>query len=238
MEQKLFFLHIPKCGGTSLDAALRTLYGDGRECLRFYAHAHADAAKLIDVDERRLIEYALFYFLSHRHARYVSGHFPFSENAHRTFAGAWDFITLLRHPVERWYSQYFYNRFKVHEHFRITEELPAFIDSPRAPRLANASILQLTARGIDEILARPFECAGDAIAVLDKFALVGCLERLDAFVDRFENRYGSRLTVPRLQVNPAPPSLRAAPIDSAIRRRVEEICEADLLVYEHALSRC
>jgi len=240
MQHKLFFLHIPKCGGTSLDAAIRAGYSAPADLI---AHVRLDpvaslrAAKLAGVDAGVLSQSLLYYFMAQAGVRYISGHFTYCETAHRTFGSEWEFITLLRHPVARWFSHYFYNRYKPGEHYRISEDLPTFVTSPRALRLANASVLQLTGRGMDEILARPRQCAFEAIANLEKFALVGCLERLDTFISQFAERYGARLDVPRLQTNPAPPSLQAAQIDDALRQRVEEMCRMDVQVYEHALSR-
>jgi len=202
------------------------------------AIAGLKAAQLSDVSEGEFSQPLLLYFMACHDVRYISGHFSFSETAYRAFSAEWDFITILRHPVSRWFSHYFYNRYKVGDHHSIREDLPTFVRSPRAVRLANAFILQLTGHSVDDVLARPRACVSRAIANLEKFALVGCLERLDVFVSQFDARYRTQLYVPRRQQNPMPAALQATQITDALRQQVEQMCRADMAVYQYARSRC
>lgn len=236
LERKLVFLHIPKCGGTSIDAAIGTCY-PARARARLDSVGALKAAELDGVSEGQFTQRLLPYFLAQPRLRYVSGHFQFSDMAHRTFGDDWDFVTILRHPVSRWFSHYFYNRYKSDDHYKIREELADFVDSPRGRYMAYTFLTQLSGWCVEDVLARPDECTRAAIATLERFVLVGCLERLDGFAAQFAARYHMPLEVPELQKNPAPPSLQAAHITDAIRHRVEEMCRADLAVYQYALSR-
>lgn len=242
MRQRLVFHHIPKCGGTSLDAAIAACYGDGRprppDCLRYDPVAGQAAAQRAGIEELRYAEGWLLERLAQPDTRYLSGHVPFSATAARTFAGEWEFVTLLRHPVARWFSHYFFNRRRTDDYYPIGEELEAFVASPRAQRIANTTLLYVSGRDLSEILTQPDVCIDQAIANLESCAVFGCLERLDDFVARFAARYDVTLSVPRLQASPLPPPAQAAQITAAVRRRVEELCRADLQVYEYALARC
>jgi hypothetical protein len=103
--------------------------------------------------------------------------------------------------------------------------------------MAHTFMIQLSGWRVADALARPNECAQAAMARLQNFALVGCLERLDAFTRQFAARYHVALDVPDLQKNPLPPRLQAEHITDGIRRRVKEMCQPDLEVYRYALSR-
>jgi hypothetical protein len=236
LERKLVFLHVPKCGGTSIDAFIGACYPEEARA-RMSAAAALRAADLEGVSEQRFSQRLLPYFLAQRRLRYVSGHFSFSDEAYRAFCREWEFLTILRHPVERWFSHYFFNRYKPGDHYAIREDLAEFVGLPRALRVAHAIVTQLGGRSLEEVLARPDEGVAAACATLDKLALVGCLEHLDEFVRQFAARYGPTLRVPELQRNPAPPSAQAEQVTEAIRRRVEGMCRLDLEVYRYALGR-
>lgn len=236
LERKLFFLHVPKCGGTSVDAAIGAFF-PAEARARLNSRGALAAARLDGVSEGRFTQRLLPYFLGQRRLRYVSGHFRFCEAAYRAFRDEWDFVTVLRHPVSRWFSHYFFGRYKAGNHHRIDQELAEFVDSPRGRALAHTFLTHLGGWEIEDVWARPDEAVRAAIATLDKLALVGCLERLDDFVARFAARYDRSLNVPELQKNPAPASLQTEQVTDAIRRRVEEMCRLDLEVYRYALSR-
>jgi hypothetical protein len=236
LERKIFFLHVPKCGGTSIDAAIGAFY-PAEARARMSSKAALAAARLDGVSEGRFTQRLLPYFLAQRRLRYVSGHFRYCEAVHGRFGEEWDFVTVLRHPVSRWLSHYFFNRYKASDHYKIFEELAQFVDSPRGLHIAHTLVTQLSGWEIEDVLARPDDAVRAAIATLDRFTLVGCLERLDDFVSRFATRYDRALHVPELRKSPAPSSLRAEQTTDAIRRRLEEMCRVDLEVYRYALSR-
>ncbi len=236
LERKLVFLHIPKCGGTSIDAAIGACYPATARA-RLDSVGALKAAQLDGLSEGQFTQRLLPYFMAQPRLRYLSGHFQFSDIAHRTFGSEWDFVTILRHPVSRWFSHYFYDRYKSDDHHKIYEDLTDFVKSGRGLGLAHTFMIQLSGWPAADALARPNECIRAAIAALEKFVLVGCLERLDRFTAGFSARYHMPLNVPELQKNTLPPSLHAEQVTGAIRIRVEEMCQHDLEIYRYALSR-
>ena len=241
IERKIFFLHFPKCGGNSIKEAISECYDRSSTLLRNPA-AHLDIKALYEVsqlsgkDVSSYLEQLLLYFMATKRIMFICGHFEFSETALHKLGAEWDYITILRHPVSRWFSHYFFNRYKADDHFKIYDDLPCFIDSDRGSSLGHLYIKALTGSAY-ESLSSTKEAVAAAIANLEQFTLVGCLEHLDTFASQFEKLYQVKLNVGKKNKNPLPKPVQEQQITDDIRRQVEKICEPDLEVYNYALSR-
>lgn len=238
MRERVVFLHIPKCGGTSVARAIGAAYGwsAGRrgQIVHLNPAASWRGSRTAELSLFEFREHLLLYEMARPNVRYITGHYPFSETAVREHGRDWEVITVLRHPVDRWFSHYFYNRYKNSSHFSTDITLDAYVDSE-------------TGRGQGRTYVRWF--SGDlsddwsgastdrAIENVDRCALVGLLEHLDVFRNDFRNRFGVTLRIPRLNRNPGPSAAREEAVTEEIMRRVEELCEPDLRVYDHVLER-
>lgn len=239
--KKIVFLHIPKCGGTSIGQAIQASYGFW-ECLSRQNFGHLDSAASLKgscLSGEELMAYReklLLYFLSNPRYKYISGHFSYSETAVVEFGGEWHFITVLRHPVSKWFSQYFFNRNKISDHFKIEADLESYVESEEGSALGSDYVRKLT-QGFHWTEAASKEAVTQAIENLKKFALVGVLERLDVFKHQFEKRYGVKLNISIKNINPLAKTHQKDQITEEIRRKVENICRPDLEVYNYLLSR-
>lgn len=112
IDKPVIFLHVPKCGGTSIQAALQDAYGlrsgiriDLRGNIhhdaffRLDSHSSKDAADRLGVPLHELREHVLQYYLSQTSKKLISGHFYFSDTAYEGFHREYNWITLLRDPV-------------------------------------------------------------------------------------------------------------------------------------------
>ena len=184
-----FFLHVPKCGGTSIQVALEEAYGlrpgiriDLRGNIhhtaffRLNPHASKEAADRLGMPLHALREHVLLYQMSCSGWKLISGHFQFSDAAYEGYHTKYTFITLIRDPVARWYSHYFYDRDKKGDHFGVEDAIDDYLTSPRG-------------RSTGRLIARYFagaDCGEDdiveqAIQNIAKFDVVGVLEDLSTF---------------------------------------------------------
>jgi len=227
---RIVFLHLPKCGGTSIDFALENAYKK-----RFHKTIHLDPqqSKLVSDMFDEPLETSRSMFLAYhiadglRHYRYVSGHYVFDERIWEAFADTWKFMTVLREPTSRWYSNYFYNRYKTNsEHMRINESLAEFVQTERAQKEGSAYVQYLTNhRDSADAVER-------AIENLNQFHLVGLLEEMDVLTQDLQKLVGVHVKIPRKRVSPRPAQSRSEEITPDIQEQVLKLCEPDRHIYD------
>jgi len=153
--------------------------------------------------------------------------------AYELFGDEWAYVTVLRHPVDRWFSDYFYNKSRGGAHSGIVDDLGDFVESDRAAMMGRTYPRYLV-EGMERMddPTRVSEC----INVLKKFALIGSLENLDLFVSQFEEKFGRKLVIGRENSSPVSKDQWREAITPRIRERVEELCQPDLYVYNYVLK--
>jgi len=125
---RLCFIHVPKCAGGALHLALRRHYG-------LIERHHLSAIwsrRFASWQNTPLRSYRLALLekrLSSPRLRYVSGHYPITLELLEKHEAEWHFLTVLRPPVERWLSNYFFNRYKSKRHFRTRANLADYLAS-------------------------------------------------------------------------------------------------------------
>ena len=234
LRQRICYLHIAKCGGTSLKHAIANCYkgwipSRAETVIWMNDVAAAEATKLSDRSNWDIKRDLLAYYLSLARARCAMGHFVFSRAVFEEYRNEWHFITLMRHPVDRWFSEYFYNRVAPGPYSYDTP-LDEFIKTRRAMTMASPFVSQMTE---DKNHDRVYRDASiyETIERLKQFSLIGNMERFESFALEFQRKFKRRLNVPRRNVNPLKNRPLDSPITDEIRQRVTELCEPDLKVY-------
>lgn len=250
LSQKVFFVHLHKCGGTSVAKAVRTCYRtldlrQEKNLVSINASASLDAAMMHNPFEKNVKndyysdpqiihqvltyrEELLLYYMCNDAVKYVSGHFGFSSTIHKYFSGQYAFITLMRDPVDRIISLYYYNRY--HSNAKC-----GFSDLKSYLKLRGEQNRGYYVRMLGGLAADRDYTSRDAIARakqnLHKFALIGCLEYLEDFIQRFECQFHQKLRVRKLNQSPRPLNIREE--TENMRTEIEKICSADIEIYNY-----
>ena len=241
-DKKIFFLHIPKCGGTSLQNAIMCCYGPfdrvlRRHWVRLDGGAAGRVGKALDKDKREVVEDLLLYYMNIPEIKFIYGHVFFSEKVFREAGDEWKFITVLREPVAKWFSAYYFGKYYKgpFRYRRITEELPEFLETQRAVNLGCDYIKRVVDPGEFEDCSSNL-AINSAIKRLEKFQLVGILEKMDDTLNQFERVFESRPKI--FKDNKGPVSKKKSQeVSNEISEKVEKLCEPNKKIYEHFHSR-
>ncbi|PPS41155.1 sulfotransferase family 2 domain-containing protein [Chroococcidiopsis sp. TS-821] len=249
LDTKIFYLHLHKCGGTSIAQAIKACYQSFSSIIEhntFHlngAAASSAARKYFEdtpitaEDNDYLIgkfrESLLLYYMCQPNINYIAGHFSFSEAAYQNFSDKYAFVTVLRNPVKRLISAYFYSQQEISK--LSEEDLLNFLDSERALRggyMYVKSIGGLVQSG-DYTSEAAIKRAQEN---LHKFRLIGFLEHKEVFIEQFEQKFGRKLKIRNYNQNSKAKTAKQSLISEKIEAKIREICQPDMEVYEYALT--
>lgn len=251
LDEKIVYFHLPKCGGTSILHAIRSRYItlDIRKDLGIFmlsCKASSNSVKIAsqtnypydtsdDYPILKFRENLLLYFMDKEYIKYIGGHFPFSEIGHTKFHEQYTFVTMLRDPVKRWISSYFFNRFKEENHRKIEVDIDAHLDSDFGRSQGHEFVKFLG--GCDP--------NGDYTSIgaierakknLNTFSVVGFLEYPDDFLKQFKNKYGVKLQIDVRNQSPVSSEQKKETLSEKTLSKIRKICEPDIEIYQYAIE--
>ena len=236
---KVFFIHIPKTGGTSIDYVVRKKYRNQYSRIEA-APSHQTALMLnresddnnVEMQSTLKIRNNLVIYEMFKETSFISGHVPFDFNTWKAFKDRYLYLTCLRNPVKRYLSQYFYNYYKKSDHRKINVDLSTYITMPIGQH--EGSIYVKFLGGISEekdyTSTKAIERAKEN---LSKFNLVALLENFNFFVEEFAAKTGIKIRIPHKGKNP----VSKPEVDKDILAKVETICTPDLEIYEYTRKK-
>ncbi|PID58311.1 hypothetical protein CSB45_04390 [candidate division KSB3 bacterium] len=246
LKEKIFFLHIPKCGGKSCDAAIMKHYDPFSSVHITAAQSFQAAALMYELDDPivkdfdsvlTFREHLLLYFMHRQGIRYITGHVSFSERAYQEFQKTYNFLTMIRDPVKRWISNFFFHRHKLQnrDYVGIEDDLATFLCSERGTLEGQRLVRMLG--GVNSSHDYASQAAIEqAQKNLHKFAIIGCLEHLDLFLAQFRQRFGVSLRFPRKNQNPKTSEYIQTAVSKDMEEKITQICQPDIDVYNYAIQ--
>ena len=254
LKESIFFLHVFKCGGTSINQSIKSCYltwNVRKDCCLANLSANAayeTAQKIPDFPSDASADYRMWKFrenllmyymyqgdIKYAPGYYISGHFCFSETAYQNFADKYAFVTVLRDPVKRWISAYLFNRYKKREHHKIHLDIADYLETERAAKTRGYYVKLLTGANSQEDYTSE-QAIARAKENLHKFSVVGCLEYYDDFTKRFEERFDRKLVIRKLNPSPKSVTYQKSIITEEIEEKIRELCKPDIEIYQYAVD--
>ncbi len=236
MPQRVVFHHVPKCGGTSVGRALRKRYFLSQTTVKpeqsfraFEAFTGRDDREQMLTDVLDLREQMLLYHLFDD-VRCLSLHVRFSEVAFARFHPRYKFVTVLRNPVDRFISNYFWSFGRTGAFGRIDEELGPFLLTDRAKRMGATFSEYFSGLPADTDFTGEAAIVA-AIGNLQRLDVLGRLDDLDRFVGDLRSTLGVRLRVGHEnRAGQLRPQNRQVITDD-MRARIAALCAPDLAIW-------
>ena len=228
----LFFLHLPKCGGTTINALLTQMF---RRDSDVYANPYRRGELLrIRADELHCY-------------RLIRGHFQYPDVA-RTLGFPPRAFTMLRDPVDRFISHFHMHRQPDWQPEAANQRkyrdsvaeltLDEFLDRPDLTvELANLQYRFLAGFRRDEA-GRPVADFDQPCAdLLDNFDVVGLLEHFDASLRLFCFLFDLPPIETYTRLNTRPEERGQAAVPEDVRQRIAELNRHDIDLYSLARDR-
>lgn len=210
---RLLFLHIPKTGGISLYTALAKI-ASLQPAIRFHDASRETRDRYLAMDAEKL-----------RKHRMISGHFSLALFLRQPI-GDYQVITVLRSPVDRQLSAYFYMKTETkHPRNEAMKDvsLTAYLESLEERKLRNPQCAALTGAGTYEAARKAIDSGRLLAAPMDYLA---------EFCAELDRRWG----IGRVNLkheNSTKFRLRVSEIHPDIIRRFAALAEDDEALYQY-----
>lgn len=235
VKKKVMYVHVPKCGGSSVGMAIKNSFGYWANLQRkglkwINTGGSNEASDLTSIPIKEFRQQLLIYYLCQKNSRFVTGHVTVNSKILETFSDQWNFVTILREPVERWYSQYYFNKDRDKARSKTDLDMEAYLKSQAGKRSARTYSYYFSTDGPDEE-----QNIEEAKANLSKFALVGFLEEISNFEKQYNNLFNANISIPHYNKNKTP-RYQKEDVPPSIHEKVIEMCRTDTKIYEWALE--
>lgn len=250
------YVHIPKCGGTSLLAAISERYAPiERQSFDIVHHYHearaAHPPENRDSWQEIWMQYRQRKFEEYLKSdkKFVYGHMPITTDLLSSFQSKYRFFTVFRDPTERFISNYIYD--KIAGGIRIPDVLPPgestisaeleiYLASREGHWLARDQLIMIAGMAEDETL-EDRALIDRAKQNLSAFELVGFTDQLDEFERSFADVFGLDINIGRQNQTSdffgSEGDVRKAyyaAFDDSAREKVRALCAAEYELYNFA----
>ncbi len=213
--QKIAFIHIAKCGGSSVDFALRTALASPGQPRIDRPATIASSMATFNGEINNLKDNCKFseHHAEHLHKilgyyleqnwQYISGHVTINKELIERFKEEYAFITILRDPVKRFISNYTFNKLTNKKAImlpnslntdNVIQEAKEILNSKRGWQMANSPTMYLTGRyPTDAADAQTMQ--SEVASNLAQFKVVGFLDNLDKFASDCQKLTGRNINI-------------------------------------------
>lgn len=234
---KVVFIHVPKCGGTSISEALQNKYH--HSYYKIHTTRVSEASKLYFKTQKKQWDGKHFsdrqrdqagfginlFYAALKGKKCLTGHVVCnSEMIVALREMDFKFVTIIRNPVDRIFSEYFFNFYKQSDFYSTSLDFEKYLNK----RHGSIYVRFFGGYRADECYDSN-EAIEAAVENLKEYEIIGRLDEMDLFVNNMKQEIELSLKIPASNKNPAPREKYASLKNSPEKRaRVRDICRPDI----------
>jgi len=265
-SQPIFFIHVPKSGGISIDLALREQFAIAGQPR--FSREGAIAMSLVGIEQPITNLDCTSQFSDH-HAKqltgllayhlaqnwpYVSGHVTTNKQLLESFSDSYHFVTVLREPVSRFTSNYIFNKLTntlpIMPPNNLTtdnliREVDTILEHRRGWQMANVMSMCIAGRFAKnqsdaELIQQEFSDN------LEQYKVVGFLDDLNSFSQQIETLSGKKISIGNHNTTSSLLDEEKLHVNSTlhnylnepkIKQKIEHLCRFDIQNYHKAQDK-
>lgn len=267
---KVAFVHIAKCGGVSIDTALRSAFANPKQhridrqstlaaSLSSFPHKIDDFDSACNFSEYHAstLQNTLYYYLG-LNWQYVSGHVATNHQILSTYEHDYAFVTMLRDPVERFISNYIFNKLTNNMAIMppnsisntdtadsLITEANQILNSRRGWHMANTPTMCITGK-FPNNANQAKELTSEFTDNLNRFKVVGFLSQLEMFTEDIEKLTNRKINITHKNAvkninNPAQQEIKSTLHSffntGSTLKKLNQLCQYEIINYESALNK-
>ncbi|WP_444889983.1 hypothetical protein [Microbulbifer sp. DLAB2-AA] len=234
---KIYFSHVPKCAGSSVYLSLKkdiyTPHRLGEFDIKLQESKYA--ADILETSMMSVRETVLAYNLSIKSNFFGRGHCFCRPNLIRNFYHEWNFLTVLRDPIERWISLYVYNSFKESKWSKNTLPLNKYIQSNKGIVAGQTFLYYFSNLSLTRNPS-PADYIEQALSNLQQFSIVGTTKHLHLLANQVSEDFKVNLNIPQINISPNSELAQQIKSETGTLKKIEKLCEYDIELYNRFLD--